>query len=482
MSGSLKVNISLSHPTIPTDADIQNSYYALLDVTPSQENDAAAERAPLNIVFLVDSSASMHHLQLTELEQEYWMGLALSRDDVRRGTADDRDAVYWSGQTLLEMTDTVKKPITVVADALRTCIDGILPTDSVSVVVFADTAETVFDAEQFRSNRQDSLNRLDDMRDDKLSGSIGTSTRLSAGLKSASNLLGNFAKMGGINRLVIISDGIVQDSASAIHELEDLQTQGFAITTVGVGDEFDEEFLTRIADTSRGQYYYAPTLAEVTKCLTGEVSVLQHTSITDLYIAVKGTNGTFIQDIAMVRPSMSIFDEVFTEGDWTSARVGDVSSSILTTLLVQYLPVHVHEGLQAIAEIQLTWSNAGDSFTADKGSQNIVVNGLFSSDPIDRFKENPAVVDIADRYTVFKLEREAQRAKERGDIDSAREKYGAATRKLATMGETELAQDIENEMATLGTAQSDPAAAKRLKSTTRRLATQGYTLPTDAAK
>lgn len=398
------------------------------------------------------------------------MSLALQRDDVVRGTADDRKAVYWTGQTLLEMETSVKKPMTVVAESLKITLSTLRPTDSVSMIAFANKVATVFTATDWKSDPDSCSAKIDAMRDQAIGKDIGNGTLLADALNRASELLGTFARLGSINRLVVLSDGIVQDSADSMARVDEIQRTGYAITTIGVGEEFDEEFLTRVADSSRGQYHYAADVAEVTSCLEREMSHLERTTITDLYVAVRGVNGTFIQDIAAVRPAMAIFDEMFTQNEWTSARIGDVSSSSPITVLVQFLPVHSDLGSMAVADVQLLWANAGDAFAQNKETKTVTIDAVFSSDPLDRFKENRKVVDVVDRYTVFKLEREAQRAKDRGDVASAKEKYGAATRKLTSMGEPELAGQIEKQIETLSTGVPDPAAEKRLKSNTRRLA------------
>jgi len=66
---------------------------------------------------------------------------------------------------------------------------------------------------------------------------------------------------------------------------------------------------------------------EIVDCLSTEFANLKSTSVTDLYIAIRGLNKCMIQDIFMVRPAINLFDEIYTENDWVRARIGDVSSN-----------------------------------------------------------------------------------------------------------------------------------------------------------
>jgi hypothetical protein len=177
-----------------------------------------------------------------------------------------------------------------------------------------------------------------------------------------------------------------------------------------------------------------------------------------------------IQDIFMVRPAINLFDEIYTEDDWVRARVGDVSSNDPSGILVQYIPAKLDEGFQLIAEAQLTWTNPGAPTQLSKGHQKITLAGDFTHDPAAIAQVDPVVTDLVERYQIFKLEREAQRAQDRGDLAMAKDKYGAATRQLNKIGETELAKDMEAQISSLGAVGADTTRVKRIKNTTRRLA------------
>jgi Ca-activated chloride channel family protein len=237
-----------------------------------------------------------------------------------------------------------------------------------------------------------------------------------------------------------------------------------------VGDDFYEEFLTRIADNSRGQYYYASDIAEITEQLHQEMTTLETISVTDLYIAVRGIDGSVVQDVFQVRPSMALFDELYTEEDWLRTRIGDVSSASPVGILIQIAPTTLTAGLQQIAEAQLTWGHSMGSAGSGAGTEKVIVSVTATSDSGLLAQINPEAQDLVDRFAIYKYEREAQRAQERGDLDRAKEKLGAATRELHKIGEEALAQDMQEQITALGRATVDPSRAKRIKATTRRLA------------
>ncbi len=467
MNGSLKISTALSHPAIPSSRYLDDALYALMEIQP--EATLSGSRPPLNLVLVVDASASMHHFQLTDEEREYWMGVAISRDELERGEADEADAMYWTGQTLSEMHTLANTPMAQATEAIKSLLMTLRPTDQVAVIAFADKTHIVFNQQDWANFPDGCLTQMDALQERRLPVDIGTGTYLADALRQALSAISQNSLTQGINRLIVISDGIVQDQDATFKAVSQIEAAGYAITTLGVSDEFDEEFLMKAADNSRGEYYYAADINEITQRLSQEMTMLETTTITELYIAVRGLEGAVVQDIFLVRPAMTMFDEVHTEDGWLRARVGDVSSAAPVGIIVQVAPPLLPAGERALVETLLTWNTLGEANAAAPGNDRSLITANFTDDPNALAQTDTEVQDLVDRYTVYKYEREAQRAQDKGDFGTAREKLGAATRQLHKIGETELAQEMEGQLAELGDEASNPSRVKRIKATTRRL-------------
>ena len=468
MNGSLEMHTALDYPFVPASRYLETPLHALVEIKPDPAR-ATDTRPALNLVLVVDSSATMHHFHLTEEEREYWMGVAISRDELERGEADESDATYWTGQTLSEMQSVARAPMALATDAIKDLLTSLRPRDQVSVIAFADRVHSVFNQQDWANFPDGCLAQMDLLRDRRLPVDIGTGTHMAEALRQASTSLSQNVLSHGVNRLIVLSDGIVQDAEATLRVISEIQAHGYAITTIGLGEEFDEEFLTRVADNSRGEYYYAADSVEITQRLSQEMTTLQTTTITDLYIAVRGLEGAVVQDIFLVRPAMTMFDEVHTEDGWLRAHVGDVSSAIPTGVIIQAAPPILPEGEHAIIEVLLTWTDPNGTLGGSAGNTRALIAARFTDDAALLNQTDPEVQDLVDRYAVYKYEREAQRAQERGDLETAREKLGAATRQLHKIGEDQLAEEMEGQLAGLGGA-ANPSRIKRIKATTRRLA------------
>jgi len=466
VNGRLKIETALSRPYVPSSHYLEEPVYALMEIKPIPSL-AVDARPPLNLVLVVDSSATMHHFQLTEEEREYWMGVAISRDELDRGEADQSEAVYWTGQTLLEMQSIASTAMALAAEAIKTLMTTLRTTDIITVIAFADRVHSVFTQQDWATFPDSCLTQMDLLREQRLPTAIGTGTFMAEAIRQAHTAVNQNVLAHGINRIIVISDGIVQDQEATLEAISEVQQQGFAITTLGVGEEFDEEFLMRIADNSRGEYYYAADIADINARIEQEMTTLETTTVTDLYLAVRGLGGAVVQDIFMVRPAMTMFDEIHTDEGWLRARIGDISTSDPSSVVVQFAPSLQALGTHPLVEVLLTWNDPGSLGTA--GNDRVVIDAAFSDDTALLAETNSEIQDLVNRYGVFKYERDAQRAQERGDFDTAREKLGAATRQLRKIGEEGLAHDMEEQLASLGSTPNS-SQVKRIKATTRRLA------------
>ena len=172
MNGSLKINTSLSHPAIPSSRYLEDALHALLEIKP-EVSISTGSRPALNIVLVVDASASMHHFQLTDEEREYWMGVAISRDELDRGEADESDAMYWTGQTLSEMQTLANTPMAFATEAIKNLLLTLRPTDQIAVIAFADHTHTVFNQQDWANFPDGCLTQMDMLQERRLPVDIG---------------------------------------------------------------------------------------------------------------------------------------------------------------------------------------------------------------------------------------------------------------------------------------------------------------------
>ncbi len=85
-------------------------------------------------------------------------------------------------------------------------------------------------------------------------------TNLGGGLKRGMAMATRAGDSGNVRRVILISDGLANQGITNPHALGTIAAAGLgkstAVSTVGVGQEFNEHLMTLLADNGGGSYYY----------------------------------------------------------------------------------------------------------------------------------------------------------------------------------------------------------------------------------
>jgi hypothetical protein len=200
--------------------------------------------------------------------------------------------------------------------------------------------------------------------------------------------------------------------------------------------------------------------------LAEELKTLTSVAVRTVRLAIRAGEGGAVGDIVQARPRLRFFDEIEETEGWHTVEVGDLASaapaSVAVSLGLPDLPVGEHP----VASARVTWES-GEHEPGEAQADLTLRYAEAQEPPADRAAD---LAELFDRLDVYLAEREAQWAKEEGDLALATRRLETATRLLRRLGEHELAKQFESHIAELATgAPEQPALAKRIKSETRRL-------------
>ena len=156
--------------------------------------------------------------------------------------------------------------------------------DRVSIVVYAGAAGMVLKPTPGNeySTISNALNKLN----------AGGSTNGGQGIELAYNLASeNFIK-GGINRVILATDGDFNVGLNDVEQLKELvkqkRKQGIALTTLGFGQgNYNDHLMEQIADVGNGNYAYIDNINEARKVLVDELSSTLNIIAHDVKIQVE---------------------------------------------------------------------------------------------------------------------------------------------------------------------------------------------------
>ena len=279
---SVPFNSNISVMPTPWNDNTQLMHVAIkgYDVAP-------AENPRSNLVFLIDTSGSMH--------------------------------------------ETDKLPL--LKNSFRMLVDRLDAEDTVSIVTYAGNAGTVLEPTK-ASDKAAILAALDKLE-------AGGSTAGEAGLREAYRLAEASFVDGGVNRVMLATDGdfnVGQTSDEDLKKLiEEKRDTGVYLSVLGFGrGNLNDQLMQTIAQTGNGTAAYIDTLAEAEKVLVQEASSTLFTIANDVKIQVEFNP----QRIAEYR-LIGYETRALAREDFNNDRVdaGDIGSGHSVTAIYEVTPV-----------------------------------------------------------------------------------------------------------------------------------------------
>jgi len=140
--------------------------------------------------------------------------------------------------------------------------------DILSVVVFDNNVRTLVPAQRVGDGRrfEDAIGEIE----------AGGSTALYGGVtRGASEVRKHIEDERCINRVILLSDGLANVGPGSPEELgrlgASLVKEGISVTTIGLGLDFNEDLMTRLAQRSDGNTYFVESSADLPRIFAAEL-------------------------------------------------------------------------------------------------------------------------------------------------------------------------------------------------------------------
>ncbi|MFT5692109.1 MAG: Ca-activated chloride channel family protein [Oceanicoccus sp.] len=171
-----------------------------------------------------------------------------------------------------------------VKKSLRLLVKQMQEEDSIALVVYAGAAGIVLEPTSGKEKAK-ILNAIDNLE-------AGGSTNGSAGIQLAYNVAQQKFIEGGINRVIIASDGDMNvgivDHESLKGLIEEKRKSGIALTTLGYGSgNYNDALMEQLADIGNGNAAYIDSLQEANKVLVKEMQSTLMTIAKDVKIQIE---------------------------------------------------------------------------------------------------------------------------------------------------------------------------------------------------
>ena len=291
--------------------------------------------------------------------------------------------------------------------------------DVLSVVLYDTEVQVVVPAGKLKDRARE-INRI--------IGRIetGGSTALYAGVEEGGGQLREYLSRERINRVMLLSDGIANIGPSSNSEIAKLGSrlarEGGSVTTIGLGNDYNETLMTSLAEASDANYYYVADVESLPEVFEAELGELQSIVARDIKIEIRCPKG--------VRPIRFLGRPGTLSSRNESVAFGTVSSEQVREL---YLECEIEPAAMGktteIAEVAVTFTNGSSTDKQALNSTSVVVG--YTGDVVLAGKSvNRAIVAEA---AIFANALETERAialADKGDIVASRVQISSQTATL----------------------------------------------------
>lgn len=456
MPSQLTLTSTLNNVTIPTAAQ-PRLLYLLVETSGGP---AGAVRVPVQLGLVVDKSDSMM-IRIAPVElQRMW----LQQGYVREHTIDGVSALQVdTNKVSLSELQKLPRSIDHVKTALRAAVEALGPNDRVGLIAFAGQAVRVLPLSP-ASDRRQLLAAIDQLEGLKL----GDDTFMGRGLALGFDDLQRSATASAVSRLIVLTDGFTLDEADCRALAQRAKAAGISISTLGLGGSFNEDLMIPLADDTGGHAYNVETPEEIPAVFQQELNAVQSIAYRNLELKFNLSQGVELRAAHRVLPVISHLGSIPMIDRSGNVTLGDYEVNAPPALLLELLvPPKSAPGLYRLAQLLLVYDDPVGGLLRQAVRQDVVVNYVAG---LAVEAHNPRVMNIAERVTTFKLQTRALEDAQRGDIPGATKKLQAAATRLLDMGETDLAQNMQEQAQQLnqqGQVSTETAKAARYK--TRKL-------------
>lgn len=408
-------------------------------------------KRPVNWAIVADASRSM---RIPIVDEAQFRAL-LSAGGAQETLVDGVPVWQLSGPVPAQVRAAAPNALDHVARALHALVERLDAQDHFTLIACAEEALPLAlgIGGRDRETLVRAINRLSGL-------SLGDETNLARGLALALSELRSRRDGRAAGRVLLLTDGFTREPEVCLRLAAEAAADRVAISTIGLGSEFQEDVLTALADRSGGRAVFVRHAQDVPQAVDHELEAARASAASGVTLSLHPAPGVLLRRVTQIRPALTVLfehDDPGTSHSIEGLHLADLPAGTVATLLMELLAPPGTAG--ELCRVALTSASAPPAAAS--------LAAYIRSHPPDL----PAEVHAAAaRASVARLHRRAQRVIAGGDLAEGARLLRAASARFGELGEMALAAAAREHAETLERGvRPSPVATKELTYRTRRL-------------
>jgi Ca-activated chloride channel family protein len=192
--------------------------------------------------------------------------------------------------------------------AAAMAVDKLNDDDIFSLVTYDSETNLLIEPQRIgnRDNREDLKARIHRIQP-------GGSTALHSGVVLGARQVRQKFEKERVNRVILLSDGIANVGPSRPSDLaslgRELRSDGISVSTVGLGDDYNEDLMTALAEASNANYYYVKDAEKLPSVFAQELGASRSLLARSIVIRINAPEGVRLKEI-IGRPEIEVRDRL----------------------------------------------------------------------------------------------------------------------------------------------------------------------------
>jgi len=319
-----------------------------------------------------------------------------------------------------------------VVEAVKFLADNAAPDDNIAVIAFADKAQVIVQPDQIH-DRSVVRRALDDI--DLLE--IGGGTQMALGMRAAIEQVKRNLVANRLNRVLVLTDGQTYEETACI-DLAGQNRDQMSFSAMGVGVEFNEKLLMRIAQDSHGKYHFIGNAEEIPGIFEDELAGLRAVTVRNGKIEVTLAQGVQIREAFRASPEIYGLGVPLLEDRKVTYEIGDLEANVPGSVLLTLVLPPRRPGPVRILQSAFRYEVPG---TGER-SINLDVTVEYSLDRTLTSRRNARVMNLVDQVSIAKLQSRAEEELKVGNVDRATRLLNNAIQGTQRLGNVKATQAL----------------------------------------
>jgi Ca-activated chloride channel family protein len=362
---------------------------------------------------------------------------------------------------VLDQSNSMKGPrMDRVKSAAQKLIEDMSATDILSVVIFNDRASVIIPATSV-GDKAHLRARISVI-------AAGGGTEIYQGLQTGLQQNLQYAGSRMINHIILLTDGHTYGDQEKCYDLaKEAAEKGVAISAMGLGSDWNDDFLDKLASLTGGSSVYINSPDVVMRFFKEHVRSISNAFAERMSLSVAPDPDVKLEMAFQLSPSpQALFIE---DGN---IKLASLQPNRAISVLLQFqMPASMPIGFRTVARLVANGDIMRNQYQTFRAVSDISLE--VADQPVAEEPPN-TIIDALSKLTLYRMQEKARDALDRGDIVEATRRLENLATRLLEMGQNNLAQQTLAEAQYIASTRTlSDTGRKTIKYQTRALMAAG---------